>query len=821
MAVPPATRCLRSWSFIVGCVLASAVAVAAPPAERPISYARDIQPIFAKHCYACHGPQAAEGGLRLHMATYALAATDAGDAALVPKDADASRLVARISASAVDERMPPEGDPLSDRQIDLIRRWIERGAEFQAHWAFEPITQPVIPSVDQPRWSRNPIDRFVLGQLESHGLQPSPPADPAVLIRRATFDLTGLPPTPAQVEQFVADASPAAYGRLVERLLASPRYGEKWGRHWLDLVRFAETNSFERDNPKPFAWRYRDYVIRSLNADKPFDQFLREQLAGDEMYPAGTAGQAASDALIATGYLRLGLWDDEPSDRLQHRYDCLDDIVKTTAQVMLGLTLDCARCHDHKIDPLPQTDYYRMVAFFENITDMQTRGANIERPFFLVEEDRAEYEQAMAERQREIAERRAQVATLEAALRACVAGGPARASGDARARIEALLREYGPDAFDPDLLESFRGAEQEYQDCKNAWFEWRDTALCVTEYDHEPAESYVRLRGNPHLRGPDVVPGFPDILGGGDADLAKAPQREGSRGRRSLLANWMVQPDNRLTARVIANRVWQYHFGRGIVRTPNNFGLGGDPPTHPQLLDWLARQLMRDGWRLKSLHRSIMLSQTYQMSSAATADGLAIDPSNDWFWRFDMRRLTAEEMRDAMLAVSGQLNLKMGGPGFYEKIPQVVLNGQSRPGDGWGESSDVERARRSIYIHVKRSLLTPLLVSFDLAEPDASCPVRFATTQPTQALGSLNSDAFQELAAAFAARLRRECPDDVRAQVARALRLAVLRWPTSAEIERGVQLIEELQSKQGVDSDQALQLYCLVVLNLNEFIYLD
>ncbi len=773
MAFATATIRWRPLLWIVAGGLCSALPSGASAADLVVDYPRDIQPILAKHCYACHGPQAAEGGLRLHAATHALGPTDTGDVVIVPGDAESSRLLERISASDPADRMPPEGTPLSERQIEFIRGWIEQGAIFREHWAFQPISHPQAPVVQHSTWARNPIDQFVLHPLESRGLQPSPPADPVVLIRRATYDLTGLPPEPEEVDEFVEDPSSEAYERLVDRLLASPQYGEKWGRHWLDLVRFAETNSFERDNPKPFAWRYRDYVIRSLNEDKPYDQFVREQLAGDEMYPRGTASAAASDALIATGFLRLGLWDDEPSDPLQHRYDCLDDIVKTTSQVMLGMTLDCARCHDHKIDPLLQSDYYKMVAFFENVTDMQTRGRNIERPFFPTEDDRAAHAAALAARRHLIEERRGNVATLEAALRVCVGAGPAAATGDASARIETLLDEHGADAFDADLMKRFRQAVEAYDQQRREPFHWRDTTLCVTEKGNEPAESFVRLRGNPHALGPVVVPGFPEILGGGDATLAAVRRREDSSGRRSLLAEWIVDRDNRLTARVIANRVWQYHFGRGIVRSPNNFGLGGDPPTHPELLDWLARQLLHHDWRLKSLHRLIMLSSTYQMSSAANADGLAADPANDLFWRFDMRRLTAEEIRDSMLAVSGQLNPTMGGPGFYEQIPQAVLNGQSRPGYGWGESSSSERARRSIYIHVKRSLLTPMLESFDLAEPDLSCPVRFATTQPTQALGSLNSEAFQQMSVAFAGRLMQECPDDVEAQITRGLRLSV------------------------------------------------
>jgi hypothetical protein len=611
-------------------------------------------------------------------------------------------------------------------------------ARDRAHWAFQRVKRPPVPAVKDRAWVANPVDAFVLARLEAKDLRPNPPASKRALIRRLYYDLTGLPPTPGEVEAFVADGSPDAYEALVERLLASPHYGEKWGRHWLDLVRFAETNSYERDNPKPFAWRYRDYVIRAFNQDKPYDHFVREQLAGDEL------ADSTADALIATGYYRLGIWDDEPTDRLQARYDGLDDIVATTGQVFLGLTVDCARCHDHKIDPIPQKDYYRLVAFFQNINHYRNGGPTDVRP---IDTGRA---------------------------------GPAA----------------------------------------SRW-RTREQALCVTEAGRTAPPTYVLLRGNPHVKGARVEPAFPVILGGRAPVLPAPPEGARSSGRRRVLADWIVSGDNPLAARVMANRVWQYHFGRGIVRSPNNFGLQGDKPTHPELLDWLAVELVRQGWRLKPLHRLILTSNAYRMSSRGDRTALAADPANDLLWRFDMRRLTAEEIRDSILAVTGTLNPRMYGPGVYPAIPREVLASQSMPGKGWGKSSPAEQSRRSVYVHVKRSLLTPLLESFDLAETDRSAPVRFSTTQPTQALHLLNSAFLNRQAALLAGRLRREAGDDAAKQVRRALFLATARPPTDAEVKRGMGLIAAFQEKDGASAKMALEYFCLLVLNLNEFVYLD
>ena len=600
----------------------------------------------------------------------------------------------------------------------------------RSHWSFQPVRQTVPPAWAAQRQGEVPghvIDTFIAERLRQKGLPAPKAATRTTLIRRVTYDLTGLPPTPEAVEAFVNDPSAQAWENLVDRLLESPHYGEKWGRHWLDLVRFAETNSYETDEAKPNAWRYRDYVIRAFNSDKPYDRFIREQLAGDELPDSG------ADGLIATGFYRLGIWDNDPADKELALYDQLDDLVATTGQVFLGLTVDCARCHDHKIDPISQRDYYSLLAFFRNIHPYRNGGGTDEVPL----------------------------------------------PGDKQAK-----------------------------------------ALAVTEPGPVAPVTHLLRRGNPGSLGEEVQPGFPGVLGA-SVPTVIPPASGRSSGRRRALADWIASPDNPLTARVIVNRVFQHHFGRGLVRTPSDFGVQGSLPTHPELLDWLAGHFIQEGWSLKRLHRLILTSQSYQASATPTAEALKADPANDLFSRFDMRRLTAEEIRDSVLWVGGSGNPRMYGPGMYVALPKEVLASQSVPGKGWGNSPKVEQARRSIYIHVKRSLLSPVLLSFDLAETDRSTPVRFATTQPTQALGMLNGSFFNEQARVLADRIRAEVGSQPQAQVRRALHRVTTRPPSDLEISRGVALLELLTSEEGLGATAALDAFCLLAFNLNEFLYLE
>ncbi len=822
---------LFAW---LGTLAVAAQVQAAEPGA--IDFQRDVQPILARKCYSCHGPGHAESGLRLHNREGAFAETDSGIKAILPGKAIDSELLKRVTSADPDTRMPPSGKPLTEKEIKTLQTWINAGAKWDEHWAFVPRTSPEAPKVQNQAWVANPIDAFILSKLEARKLTPAPAADKTAWLRRATYDLHGLPPTQAELDEFLADNSPQAYERVVDRLLASPHYGERWARHWLDIVRFAETNSFERDGLKPNAWRYRDYVIRSLNEDKPYDQFIREQLHGDEM-PEHTP-----DQLIATGYYRLGLWDDEPADPLQARYDELDDILGNVSQVFLGLTVNCARCHDHKIDPITQKDYYSLLAVFHEVTTYGTRGNESGNSQFVIpgsdnakniasweaelkdlREKIASYEEIARQRQPDV-EKQPQVKEPEG-----------RRQRQRSIKEEQALRDLRSDAKDkrvrdrvaellekPDrerYLRHFKDHEELERRGANV-----ARALAVTTTS-KPPKTHVFARGNPHSPGDEVPPAIPSLFGGTKLEYTaaqgSAPKLEKTSGRRTALADWIVDPNNRLTSRVIANRIWQHHFGRGIVRSTNNFGMIGTPPTHPELLDWLASELIRNGWKFKALHRTIMLSNAYRMSSKSDPTALASDPDNDLFWRFDLRRLSGEELRDTLYTITGEFNDEMYGPGIYPTISKEVLAGQSQPGKGWGKSTPQEQARRSVYIHVKRSLVTPLLSTFDFPETDQSCEARFVTTQPGQMLSLMNGEFAHERAMKLAERVRKEAGDDQTKQLRAAIRFVLLRDATDEELKRGAAFLTELREKHGQTPEQALRLYCLSLLNRNELLYVD
>lgn len=791
----------------------SALSGSAPGEPAKVDFIQQVQPILAKHCYACHGPDEAEGGLSFTSEETAFAEADSGEPAIVPGDVEASTLIARISSDDEFERMPPEGDPLSKSEIELLRRWIEQGAGWDKHWAFKPMQSVEPPAVEDADWSNHPIDAFLHDSLSGAGMKPNGPADRATLIRRAHYDLTGLPPSAEQVEAFVNDPDPDAFAKRVDQLLESPHYGERWGRHWLDLVRYAETNSYERDGVKPNAWKYRDYVIQSFNDDKPYDQFVREQLAGDELE------EVTRETLTATGYYRLGIWDDEPADPLLAVYDELDDIMTTTGQVMLGLTINCARCHDHKIDPVTQQDYYGLLAMFGDVTSWGSRGDQRSNNQIDVSSDEliARY-QANDQAQRR----------LESAMREIEQAGIAKMSAPDQRATEGPKKER-QQVLDAKLKDHLDEAQwRQYEELKTEWKRVEREARALPPREmvmglgrcKEPEQSFVLLRGSPHARGDAVEPRFPEIFGETQLEPSRFVPTDRSAGRRRVLAEWITSPDNMLTARVIVNRIWQFHFGRGLVRSSNNFGQLGTPPTHPELLDWLALRFIEEGWQFKAMHRLIMSSRAYQMSSAWREDGHAIDPNNDLFWRFDSRRLSAEEVRDSILAANGSLNRGVYGPSFYPQLSQEVLAGQSRPGSGWGNSSQDEQNRRSVYIHVKRSLLTPLLTAFDFPDPDLTCEERFVTLQPGQALALLNSDFVHQQANRLAASVDADQIADAEV-VRRVIRATLSRAATEEEIESGCRLIQGLQQDHQLDRTRATELYCLSVLNWNEFLFVD
>ena len=691
---------------------------------------------------------------------------------------------------------PETGPVLRPRPFSIT------GAD-RAHWAFVPVRAPATPA------GVHPVDHLVAARWAAAGLRPNPPATPREQVRRAHLDLWGLPPTPEVVAEFERNPTDEAWTRLVDRLLASPHYGERWGRHWLDLVRYAESNGYERDGPKPHAWRYRDYVRESLDADKPYDRFVREQIAGDELAEAALASQPTlgldgREALIATGFHRLHVWDDEPDDTAAAEYDDLDDVIQTTGTTFLGLTIGCARCHDHKFDPLSQADYYSMLAFFRNLdaygrqhTGGGGRGTGrITRP--------------LASDAEWTAWRTRQDLRL-AALREQVARAPdAESKRKAEAGLKPVEAEAPPFGY----------------------------ALAATETGREPRPTRILLRGDVRSPGAEVSPAFPAIFGLRPPTTPDRPAGASSTGRRRQLADWIADPSNPLTARVIANRVWLHHFGAGLVPTPDDFGLTGLPPTHRELLDHLAAELVARGWHLKALHRHVMTSRAYRMSSRAPVPAPSGvrrtarqtgDPAGDTAapvaGRPILRRLDAEAIRDSILAVSGRLNPARGGQSVFPTLPAEVHTTQDSAGKGWQDSPPTEQDRRSVYLVVKRALRVPLLECFDGANGTAPTGQRPRTTVAPQALMLLNDPWMAGQADAFAARVAREAGPDTDRRIDRAFALALQRAPETAERQAARNLLRDQgatavrEGAAGGDArHRALASLCRGLLNLNEFL---
>ena len=727
---------------------------------------------------------------------------------------------------------PPANDAASyDSLIDESSR---------EHWAYLPIARPPIPSVNDAEWPHNPIDNFILANLEAKGWRPSANVDRRALLRRVFLDATGLPPTLDEQQQFRADESPEAYERLVDDLIARPGYGERWGRHWLDLVRFAETNGYERDAIKPMAWRYRDYVVDALNADKPFDRFVLEQLAGDEL------PDAATETVIATGYYRLGPWDDEPADFAEDRFDQLDDLVRTTSRVFLAMTLGCARCHNHKFDALTQFDYYRMVAIFDPLQ----RPQNGRTETLLPAGSRAQVA-ALRERDRQVGELQGRIRQIRGELRsalltsgqssvsaevaAAFATGPDKRTDAQKqlvkkhaAQVDAEAAAAAPELVRIELLaleDSMASLKRSVDDLPEGYF--------LNEPSPNPPVTHLLIRGRASNPGAVVQPGMPAVLAREQPPLLESDAQ--TTRRRLSLAKWIADPGNPLTARVIVNRVWMYHFGQALVSTPSDFGVMGDAPTHPELLDWLAHWFAHDaGWSLKSLHRLILTSSTYRMSKQWNDEYGGLDPENKLFWRFPYRRLEVEAIRDSMLAASGQLNRKMRGESTYLSVPREALSGHSDPHAIWKDLDEREESRRTVYAFIKRSMVVPLLEVLDLCDSTQSAEMRSVTSVPTQALSLFNGEFVNRQAGRLAERLEREAGNDPGTQIDLAYRLALTRPPRPAEtqamlefLERETaELIHEAHSRDAPLEDAAarrlgLERMCRVLFNTNEFAYSD
>ncbi len=766
--------------------------------------------ILEARCLECHHAAKIKGGLDLTTREALLKGGETGPA-LVPGEPEKSRLW-RVSARLEEPYMPHKRERLAEPEVREIARWIRAGASYgrplkppapagkkefaiteadRRHWAFQPLRRPEPPAVRNASWARSPVDRFVLARLEAAGIAPAPTASRETLLRRVTFDLTGLPPTPEEIEAFVRGGD---WEQVVDRLLASPRYGERWGRHWLDLARYAETDGFEHDAVRPHAWRYRDYVIRSFNADKPFDRFVKEQLAGDELWPDDP------DALVATGFALLGPDMVDSSDQVQRRLNTLSDMTDVTSSVFLGLTLGCARCHDHKFEPLAQRDYYRLLAFFNSA------AFKTERPVPTPEE-RAAYAKDL-DAWRALPQLR-ELAELEGPVRERLRGKKlAKLNDEMRAAVatpaEQRTTEQANLALETEPL--LEVAEKEIADALPPADRARRKALldeakklpkppqlpkAMSLAAGKPAKTFLLYRGEASMPREEVDAGFPEVLGG-----AAGP------GGRATLAAWIASRENPLTARVIVNRVWQHHFGRGLVPSPSEFGPRGRAPTHPELLDWLAREFVDRGWSLKALHRLLLTSSAYLVSTSGKGD-----PENLLFGRRNRIRLEGEAIRDSLLFVSGRLNEQRGGPGVFPPVPSDVLKGSR----GWTVSADpADHARRSIYIFARRNLRFPFLEVFDAPDSNLSTAERGRSTTAPQSLTLLNAPEVVEAAVALAALVEREA-EGMDARVSRVYLRVLGRRPADRELELARAFL----------GSSPLREFCRALFNLNAFVYVE
>lgn len=835
---------------------------AEPPSAADIEFFENkIRPLLIENCVDCHDESDAQSDLRLDTLAGMLSGGVSGPA-FVAGEPDESLIVSAIEYQDEALRMPPDGK-LADEKVELLKEWIRRGAphpdgdsqskgklrvgkidvqQARQHWALRPIAHPVAPPVSHSDWVREPIDAFILAPLESNGLTPAPQADKRTLIRRVTFGLTGLPPTPEAIADFLADDSPLAYQKVVDRLLDSKAYGEHWGRHWLDIARYADSNGLDENVAHGNAWRYRDYVIRSFNSDKPLDQFIVEQIAGDLLVrerrgeqPVATAasdGEPAAapaplvainheeaDCLIATGFLTLGPKVLAEPDQVKMRMDIIDEQIDTIGRSLLGLTLGCARCHDHKFDPISTADYYSLAGILSSTRTMES--LKIVAKWNENSIASADDIQRHAAHEKRIAEQKDLIAqTLEAAKLAAATPDTTKPEVDEAEVAEAdqkpeVDEKADPEAsFSPDKQAELKTLRDELAKLESS-LPQLPTAMGVKD-EEEVSDVRVHVRGSHITLGASVPRGIPEVL----ADTRSLVIGDLESGRLEL-ARWLVAAENPLTPRVMANRLWRWHFGRGLVGSTDNFGMLGDEPSHPELLDWLAAQLIRDDWSLKTMHRRIVLSNTYQISSDTSAQNFAIDPDNHFYWRSDIRRLQAESIRDAVLAASGQIDHSMGGSMMNVGNREFVFNHTSK------DNTSYQTARRSVYLPVIRNNLYDAFSLFDYTTADVTNGDRQTSTVAPQALFMLNSDLLLESAQSLAERLMREVSDDDAGRLNRMFELALGRLPSEQEASRLQRFIDDFTASTATDDPQATVATqtnawvaaCQSLLACNEFIY--
>ncbi len=919
----PLLAALCAWASLARAQGAFAAEATKPDAAGIEFFEKSVRPILVKHCYECHAGEEKNGGLLVDSREGLLTGGDSGPA-ILPGNLEKSRLIEAVRYKNSDLQMPPQ-NRLSTAEIATLENWVARGApdprvatavvapthgpmgmsieDGRQFWSFRPIGSPSVPKVKNAAWVRTPIDAFVLAKLEGSGLDPAPPADPRTLVRRVTFDLTGLPPTSAEVQDFVEHD---VYSSLIERLLNSPRYGERWGRHWLDVARYADSNGLDENLAFGNAWRYRDYVINAFNQDKPFDRFLVEQIAGD-LLPG-----ANQETRTATGYLVLGAKVLAEPDREKLEMDTIDEQLDAIGKTFLGMTFGCVRCHDHKFDPLKQTDYYALAAIFKSTT---TFGKSAQGAIKHWHEDVF----AKQEELEKLKEIDAKISEKKKAASSYKSTATTKIRNDARAKAALYLKaaaEFEPSmpltqveeiakplGLHPHILHHCRlhleyhrddpffgrwhelaaagevdGIEKHYNaqftEAEAAWatakkadpkatklsderLELARAALYDLEgflavppkpefaFDPETLAEYHRLaeearivessapdvpaamavadgvvksslpihiRGSHRNLGQPVSRGFPEVMRApGDRPILPA-----NESGRLELARWMVDRRHPLTARVYVNRVWRWHFGTGLVASTDNFGKLGDRPSHPELLDWLARRFIESGWSTKELHRLILMSNTYRMTSAHPRDAAcaAADPENRWLWKFPVRRLEAEPIRDAILAVSGRLDTTAGGKTIPLRNKQFVFDHTSI------DHTRYDSLRRAVYLPVVRNNLYTLFEQFDYPDPTMPTGSRNATVVAPQALLMLNSDLVLDSAAVWADRLLESTSDDAE-RIRQAYEAAFARLPTSAESERARAFIADLASRQNSETArrQAWTLFCHSLLASNEFIY--
>ena len=705
----------------------------------------------------------------------------------------------------------------------------EADPEQGRHWPFTPLGQVTPPVVTQTNWVSNPVDAFILAKLEAKGIAPAPLAKRRALVRRLYFDLLGVPPGPDAADAFVNDRGPLAYGRLVDRLLNDPRYGERWGRYWLDLARYADTAGYEGDPDMPHAWRYRDYVIDSLNRDKPYDLFIREQIAGDEFNEIMGAGELPgmdAERTVALTFLRLAPFTEPRGDETRH--ELLSEMTSTVSSVFLGLTIGCAQCHDHKYDAIPIDDFYRMQAFFSTVQippPERGDGFQIGGPLpagFYRPHEQAWVDATRAGMQREVGEAKQQLAKLTKQLESRIGKSNA---GAGNRKLRDTIYDRANDLFTKHERDLFYRLENRERFVKQHLKRLKPAAMSLRHSFGPPYEpgvpvTTVKLRGEHDNPGPVVKAGFPSLLTGHSkpASIRLDPfKRWPTRSRRMALAKWIASADNPLTARVMMNRLWHGHFGRGIVKTPSDFGKLSGGATHPRLLDWLAKRFVDSGWSLKAMHRLLVTSSTYRQSSLVRNEaGESVDPVNDLWWHYEQRRLDAEAIRDSVLAVSGRLNPELYGLPIFPPLPGDIAETVKYNENKWDTQLDHAGRKRSIYIYQQRTLNMPFMQAFDSTVCDESRPRRRTSVTPLQALSLFNGDFVNEEAAALAGRIRREAGEGKGEQVRLAYRLVFSRSPSPEEAGHFVEFLG--QAEEGGD---ALVGFCRVLLNANEFVYID